>query len=201
MQSLDEAISMLREAVKACPKPNTHRTDLLSNLSVTLAARSGQTDRLLDLREAVTRHRQLACTNDREEASQLLWLATKFVVQAEQSCQMTDLETSVSLFREGLALLPVQHPNRLPALNNLANAFYTRFRQLGEHNDLDEAISFHREVLKLRVSPHPHQSSSLNNLAVALSTRFDQSGQREHLDEAISLHQEAIELQAAPHPE
>jgi hypothetical protein len=37
MPSLDEAISVFQEAVKACPKSNMHRSDLLSNLSVIFA--------------------------------------------------------------------------------------------------------------------------------------------------------------------
>jgi tetratricopeptide (TPR) repeat protein len=203
MSSLDEAISLLRDAVEAYPESNRYRSDLLSNLSATLGTRFGLTGQHLDLREAMTRFRDvhgLAYTDDGEEATQLFSLATKLLQQVQQSCQMTDLETSISLFREGLALLPFQHPSRSPGLNNLGLALITRFDQSVQREDLEEAISFHREALELQAAPHPHRSSSLSNLASALTTRFDRSGQRGDLDSAISFHREALELQAAPHP-
>ena len=106
---------------------------------------------------------------------------------------MTDLETSISFFRECLAL---QHPNRLPTLNNLAVALNIRFDQAGQREDLDSAISFHREALELRAAHHPDRSGSLNSLGDALSTQFHQTGQRENLDLAILCHRETLSLQS-----
>ena len=73
---------------------------------------------------------QVTDTNDElEEANQILSFATNIVEQFQRLGQMTDLETAISLFREGLALLPAHHPIRLSASNNIATALMARFEQ------------------------------------------------------------------------
>ena len=83
---------------------------------------------------------------------------------------MTDLEMSIALLRQGSTLLPVGHPNRLPASSNFANALITRFEQSGQREDLDEAISLLRKAPGLRPTSYLDRPGFLNNLAVMLNT-------------------------------
>ena len=62
-KTIDEAISVLQEAVEARPESNRYRSDLLNNLSTTFATRLRMTDQLLDLREAMTRRYYLRQLN------------------------------------------------------------------------------------------------------------------------------------------
>ena len=155
MLNLDEAISMLREAVEACLEVGMYRTELLGNLCAVLITKFDKTSDLQDLHEAMTRCCDVlqpigtTGTNNSEEGSQLLGFAADLAQQFQQSGQIADLETAISLARESRALLPIHDPKWLLASNNLAILLHIRFDQLGQHEDLDEAISFHRETLEL----------------------------------------------------
>lgn len=100
-------------AVEAYTELDTYRTELLGNLCATLTTKSNKTSHLQDLQEAVIRYGdilQLAGINDGEEARQLLDFSHDIFQQFEKSGQITDLQTAISLRREGRALLPVHYP-------------------------------------------------------------------------------------------
>ena len=61
----------------------------------------------------------------------------------ERSPRRVDIKTAIGLFRDGLELLPIHHPFRLPACYSVANALYTHSEQSGERRDLGETISRH----------------------------------------------------------
>jgi hypothetical protein len=206
--NLDDAIEVLREALEACLGSDPHRIDLIAKLSIVLATRFNKTGQLPDLLETMTRYGdvpQAADIDDPTEANQLISLGMYIFLylyaHLDKSNQSENLYTSISLLREGLALLPVHHPNHFPSLDNLATALRTRFDQSGQYEDLDLAISARRDALKQLSAPrHSLLSTCLNELAFDLGTRFKQSGSCEDLDEAISLHRDALKLRPAPHP-
>jgi hypothetical protein len=123
--NIHEAISLLCMAVEFCHEPDVSRSYLFSYLSAMLATRFSKTGNLLDLFEAKERCRSILAADDLNgagEAIQLLQSASNLFEQFEQLGQVTDLETSILLFRNGIALTPVHNSNRPPAYNNLSNA-------------------------------------------------------------------------------
>ena len=76
--SLDEMVTMLREAVDACLESNEYRSDLLGILCATRATRCARHHDI----------HQLAYTNNEEEATALLSLATELLKQVQQLCQI-----------------------------------------------------------------------------------------------------------------
>ncbi|KAG6328173.1 hypothetical protein ID866_10916 [Astraeus odoratus] len=75
------------------------------------------------------------------------------------------LEEVISLHRRVLELNPVDHPDRLASLNNLAHCIQSRYRSLGTLGDPDEAISLNQQALDLRSIGHPYRSSSMTSLS------------------------------------
>jgi hypothetical protein len=199
LTDLNEAISGLQDASKCC----TERDRLKSNINFWIcglfATRFDLMGDVSDLQTAL--NWAIKGTETSTGILELLEFASELYKQFTMSGNMADLNTAVTLFREGIAELPHGSENYASAVNNLANALWTQFEQGGQQSDLDEAISLHRQALKLRLPPHPSQSDSLNNLASALLTRFEQGGQQSDLDEAIGLHRQALNLRLAPHPD
>lgn len=114
-----------------------------------------------------------------------------------QSGDIEDLEKSILLDREALALRPVGHPSRSFSFNKLGIGIMNRFEQRGIPEDLDESIDLHQKGLSLRPEGHPDHWKSLNNLANALGTRFMKWRRPEDLEDSIDLYRKALSL----HPE
>ncbi|KAF8178216.1 CHAT domain-containing protein [Mycena galopus ATCC 62051] len=117
-----------------------------------------------------------------------------------QALDTEDLDQTIELRRQAVALYPAPHPDHGNALHALAIAVQTRFEQEGDFKDLEEAIELHQEALILRPAPHPDRSISLNNLANAVYIRFEHGGEFKDLEKAIEYDREALALQPAPHP-
>jgi len=202
MTDLNEAICTLQDAIECCTERDRQQSVISFRICGLLGARF---DLMGDISDIQTGSYWLENGNiKRTETSagilDSLEFADELCKQFTTSGNMADLNTAVTLFREGIAELPQGSDNYAAVINNLANALWTRFEQGGQQSDLDEAISLHRQALGLRLPPHPNRSSSLDNLASALRTRFEQGGQQSDLDEAISLHRQAFELFLPPHP-
>ncbi|KAJ6526886.1 tetratricopeptide repeat-containing protein [Mycena vulgaris] len=113
----------------------------------------------------------------------------------------TDLEISIEVLRESVAVLDPFDPECGLFPSNLAIALECQFGQQGNPKIINEAIKLHREVLEIWAAPHPNRSMSLNNLASALHTRFKQQGNLKDVAEAIELYREALKICAPPHPD
>jgi len=112
--------------------------------------------------------------------------------------KLEDIDDSISLHREGLALRPSPHPGRPDSLSGLANSLDSRFRRTNQLVDINEAISLLREALELLPADHPDRSASLNNLGDALANKFHQLGDSSVLEEAISTSRAAVQCESAP---
>ena len=80
-----------------------------------------------------------------------------------------ELGTVVSLYREVVARLSPQNPDRPMILNDFSVVLSAQFDKMGKLADLEEAVLLGRETLKLRPPPDPNRSASLQNLARDLS--------------------------------
>ncbi|KAJ6532462.1 CHAT domain-containing protein [Mycena capillaripes] len=127
-------------------------------------------------------------------------LAVTLETRFREQGHTQDINETIELHREALALCGPSHPDHGGSLNNLAVAVQSRFEQQGDSKDIDEAIALHREALALHGPSHPHYSISLNNLAAAVQTRFEQHGDTKDIDEAIALHRRALALRGPSHP-
>ncbi|KAG0699069.1 CHAT domain-containing protein [Suillus ampliporus] len=120
--------------------------------------------------------------------NQLSWTLT---IHFRQSGSIDDIDESIQLGREAVALCPE------------GGALRTRFSQRRDIDDINKAISWGREALALRPPGHQHRDTTLNNLAIALQERYytDLHASDSDLNEAIDLHREALRLKQHDDPE
>jgi TPR repeat protein len=196
---LNKAISSLQNAIKCCTEGDQQQSNMNSRICGLLAARFDLMGDISDLQTALN-ELENGHIKGTETSTGVLESVAFADEQFRTSGNMADLNTAVTLYREGIAELPQGNENCAAVLNNLAAALLTRFGQGGQRSDLNEAISLYRQALELQLPPHLNQSKLLNNLANALVTRFHQEGQQSDLDETISLHRQALELQLSSHP-
>ena len=107
---------------------------------------------------------------------------------------MTDLEESITLSREALRLVPLDHPDRSELLNDLANALHRQYCHLGDVENLDESMDFHREALTLCPPSHPSRRKTLINLTNCLFSFFEQDEEMLDLQSCIEYCLQAVSL-------
>jgi tetratricopeptide (TPR) repeat protein len=130
--------------------------------------------------------------NDLERANQLNNLGSHLGMRYTERGAINDLEESIQLARQALAIL-AGHPNRGLYLNNLAVGLGDRYKHLAESADLEEAIRLGREVVSMTPPNSPHFSEYLNNLGAWLFKRHEQTGSVVDLEEAIPFSRKAVE--------
>ncbi|TEB31556.1 hypothetical protein FA13DRAFT_1774171 [Coprinellus micaceus] len=106
-----------------------------------------------------------------------------------------DLEQSIALHRNALAMRPPGHPRRAWSLNNLASALSDYVRERGSRTgEIDEVVGLQREALDSLPQGHKDTSMYLLNLAVKLKSRYEMTRSIVDLEEAIRLEREALAL-------
>jgi CHAT domain-containing protein len=130
---------------------------------------------------------------------------------------LQDVNFTIFLFRDALALRPKGHPDRSSSIYHLtqALAWLHKNELLRDHgvddvisgcNDIrtdacDEAIQLRRVVLELCSPGHQDRPRALDRLAQAVEARFNQHGSFEDLEESIKLGREAVSLFPKGHPD
>jgi hypothetical protein len=84
-----------------------------------------------------------------QDPAELYGLAKAILVECKEAAPLSDLNSTVWLLREALALYPPQHHHRSDSLNDLAEALVARFWHVGQDQDLSEAFSLREEARKM----------------------------------------------------
>ncbi|KAJ7926195.1 CHAT domain-containing protein [Mycena leptocephala] len=123
--------------------------------------------------------------------------ATAFQTRFHQNGDPDDIEKSLDLFRESLAIRSPYSPHsthRDRSLSGLGSTLMIQFEKFGHPEALEEGLELLQNALVLRPFPHPDRGSSLMTVATALQARFKETSNSEDLTEAIQLHWEALKL-------
>ncbi|KAG1726903.1 hypothetical protein EDD22DRAFT_1017854 [Suillus occidentalis] len=121
---------------------------------------------------------------------------------------LQDIDATISLFREALALRPQHHPDRPLSLYNLTEALTWRHNKKSTAADIRESAQLYHELLPLCPEGTYLRSiaagagadyvirrlRALDKLSNALKSRFIQSGNIDDLDECIQILREAVSL-------
>ena len=147
LTDLNEAISSLQDASKYCTKRDRQESNINFRICGLLVTRFDLMGDISDLQTA------LDWTIKGSETStgilESLEFADELHKQFTISGNMADLNTAVTLFREGIAELPQGSENYAALVGNFAIALWTQFQQGGQQSDLNESISLHRQALEL----------------------------------------------------
>ena len=140
LTDLNEAISSLREASKCCTERDQQELNIKFQICGLLATRFDLMGDISDLQTGL---------DWIFKGLELLEFAEELCEQFQLTGNMADLDTAVTLFREGIAELPQGSENYAAVANGFASALWMRFSQGGQQSDLNEAISLYRQALEL----------------------------------------------------
>ncbi|KIM38266.1 hypothetical protein M413DRAFT_448000 [Hebeloma cylindrosporum] len=136
-----------------------------------------------------------------DEGSDLEKRADEIYTKYSVTGDVSYLNDTVTLLREGISTLRVGSKDYVVALDSLGASLTSRFDLLGRKDDMEEAISFLERALEFRKPPHPERPASLVNLAHIIRMGFDkgvldttQEKYADALDKAVSLNREALAL-------
>lgn len=161
-----------------------------------------------DLRESIRLLREAVSlfldNSDLDRFRALNSLACALMSRFSYHGNIDDVDESVVLSQQALALLPERHVDRPAALDCYAEALIARFHVASHPEDLSEAIESHRAALDRRSIGHTSRDVSLNNLSIVLRLQYERSrpGDRQpYLQEALELQREAVRLRPPGHPD
>ncbi|KIK11495.1 hypothetical protein PISMIDRAFT_495010 [Pisolithus microcarpus 441] len=201
---LDEAITLLRDALRLHPSGHRDRPSSLRTLALCLMERYDSQGEVADLEESATLGREaleLCLPGRPDRAVSLYNLACNLRRRFEKYARMYDLDEAIELYRAASELRPSGHPDRSVSLHWLSRCLSDRHDSQGAVADLEEAVTLGREALELCLPGHPDRAASLTNLAWDLRTRFKKYARMYDLDEAIELYRAALELYPSGHPD
>jgi tetratricopeptide (TPR) repeat protein len=194
-QSLNEAITLLRSAVKTSQP--SQRGPILLAMSAALNGRYEHTGDPSDLDQALSAAREsvdLAPVDDPDSLEGKASLAAALLRRFEHLHGRSDLAEALPLLREVASGTASGDPQMLPRLANLAVALSWSAEQYGVSADLDEAFQIYDRVLP-GLTENP-RADLLSSFAVALAKR----GRPKDLDDAVESLREAVELTPDGHP-
>ncbi len=193
---LDEAIQLLREAVYSIPESRVYGSGWLNELGGRLREKFSRTGAVADLDEAVKVQRQLLDATPQDKvinrAAYLATLGDIFHHRYQQIAILADLEESIRLGIEALAIRSEDYPNRPNLLNDLGDRFMTRYRRAGAKADLEESNRLKQEALDKAPKDNQNSVGWLNKVALKHYSRFKQTGSIADLDETLRFEREAI---------
>lgn len=202
-QELNEAIQALREAMALTPEGHEILSVRLLNLGMALGLRHRLTEDGEDLREARECRRragELPGLGRAHRAVLLASTAISLMTGYERAADpVAQVDEAIRLFREALALTPVDDPLRQRRRHSLAVALITRCELTHRLGDAREA----RELADAVIAALPADSPDLPGaLAVAAESRlfgFGSLSSPATRDEAVALLRRAVEVTPPGH--
>jgi tetratricopeptide (TPR) repeat protein len=105
---------------------------------------------------------------------------------------LPDLDRSIDLFKQAIAILPPDTAGRAMILSNLGSGLRDRYKRSGELPDLNAAIKALQQAVEATPPYAPERAAYLHNLGLGLKNRYEHSGQLQDLEAAIKACQQAV---------
>jgi tetratricopeptide (TPR) repeat protein len=147
LQDIQDSIAFLEEALQLCPA--SHLFALL-NLGVALCHHFRQTREIQSLDRAIACYKEVQRDMHRNSPVRhrlCTGLASALIDRFEATHQCPDLEEAITVFREGLSLIPPHHPGRCMS-GILAGGFVRLYSVTKDQKHLEDAVSAYRDVAK-----------------------------------------------------
>ncbi|RXW19565.1 hypothetical protein EST38_g6295 [Candolleomyces aberdarensis] len=185
--TIEEAVSVQREALNLLPHPHPDRYALLSNLGSALKRLFEHNLCFAHIEEAISLHREalsLLPHSHPYRPCSLGDLGSALYMRFKEAGSVENLDEAISLRREALSyrLAP---PYFLPStLRGLIESLGCRYGKSRSPADLDEAIGYARElVVEHYLEGHKRRDLALEKLQSLLRLRFEATGNQDDLEE------------------
>ncbi|KAJ2929785.1 hypothetical protein H1R20_g7289, partial [Candolleomyces eurysporus] len=201
---IEEAISVLREALDLRPNPHPNRHWSLYHLGCALNSLFDQSKSVSHIEEAISVHREALNLKPHPHPDRhlsLYYLGLAFYSHFMETGSIGNFDEAVSLSREALAHNLDTPSSRPDTLVWLITYLIPRYAETQSTGDLDDAIMYtHELVVKHFLQGHERRGWALDNLRSQLQLRFNATGNQDNLDAISELEEEIIELGLAALP-
>ncbi|KAG8890034.1 hypothetical protein FRB99_003927, partial [Tulasnella sp. 403] len=193
IEKLQEVVVFAETAADACsanPVLHSHALDSLGRARWAMFEETGIREHMERAVEAFEEAVKICPRNHSDRPRLLGNLACVLEIRFETSANTEDVERSIALLEEALAL--GQPQDRSLQLADLATSLYRRFEVTANSADLDRCVVLREEALEL-ASPSD-RPSRLWNLGGFLHTRFENTANMSDLEKSVAVLQEAVAL-------
>ncbi|KAL6798176.1 CHAT domain-containing protein [Trichoderma sp. SZMC 28012] len=196
MDDLDQAITVLSDAVDATPQNHPDRSTCLSNLGNQMLQRFERKGSIEDLNRAISLHSEAVDATPRDHPDRAyklnnfgICLTTRYTFTGS----IDDIDRAVDTVREAVNLTPHGHPSRARHSTVFGATLGSRFLRTGSMDDLNQAIRIVSEVIDDMPHDHPEHTTILSNLGYLVSMRFKQTGSTDDMTQAISIYNKVVD--------
>ncbi|EMT71789.1 hypothetical protein FOC4_g10001374, partial [Fusarium odoratissimum] len=140
-------------------------------------AKHGNLGRLEDLED----------DRERDKLARQIQLARTLYELFEETRNLSELQESITLTRETVAVTPEDDPEWLDRIRELNVTIYILYHETGDSKDLEEAINVVKRYLEKASKDHPHWSEQLSNYSNYLDSLHSRTGDLAHLEEAVEF--------------
>ncbi|WP_431972545.1 CHAT domain-containing protein [Nocardia sp. bgisy134] len=187
---LDEAVSLLADAVNQTPPQHVHYVPITHLYVKTLTRRYAERHDHDDIETAIAlceKQIQLVPPHHTLRGTYLADLGTALGARYEHRGDHRDLNTAIDTWYEAANSTAVNHTEQGNCLEQLSNLLRKRYERSGDHADLHACVAAARTA-----SQAPHAGAqTLNVLGVALTYRAQALRSIEDADEAVNTHHSA----------
>jgi len=201
-EQLDEAITLLREAVTVTTASLNHGVRLMS-LASALRARYARSPDLTTLNEAIAVSREATEVLPGTHHQRTRLLVNRVALLLEhyrRTGHLVSLTEAVETGEGAIAATPEDHPSLGQRLSNLGSALSARYDRTGELADLEAALKVDRRAVNVTPAGHPQRGRMLANLSAVLTKHHLLTGDRESIESAVCAAREAVNDTPNGHP-
>jgi tetratricopeptide (TPR) repeat protein len=189
-QDVDDAMSLLEQALELCPPMHINRMLIVQTILNVVERRYHLSGRLENLNEAIDLGRKTIAAPNLPHGDRRLGflnaLANLLFTRYETGMSTDrDLEESINLRREVLKCVLPSSMFRWVYAANLADNLRLQFTQKGELHDLEESIELCRHAIDLLPEGRPERPKRFSSLGKALCHRFHETREAADLNEAL----------------
>ncbi|TCO64260.1 CHAT domain-containing protein [Actinocrispum wychmicini] len=190
LAALDEAIGVLRHAVRTIDTGHPDFVALLSALGCAVQSRCERTGNPAALDEAIDASRRALRATPSDHPDFVARLANLGVIlqrRVELTGGSAVLDEAVDLCRRAVQVYLANYPDLEEPLSTLSIVVRNESGRDVEQDDLDEAIGVLRRAVRDTPANAPDLGGLLSNLGNALRLKFEQTGDLAVLDEAVDV--------------
>ncbi len=201
--ALQNAVTLLRQAVAATPPDSPDRASRLNSLGIALQARFGRTGSPFDLDEAVDLARRVVAATPPDSpdlAARWNNLGTALQVRFGRTADPADLDDAVQAARNAVTTTRPGQLDRAVFLSNLGHGLRAVYRRTGDLAVIGETIRTARQAVAASPDSDPNKAVFLSNLADALQEFSGRTGDRAALEEAVRVGRDAVAATPPGHP-
>nr|MDQ3988528.1 CHAT domain-containing protein [Actinomycetota bacterium] len=199
---LDEAITLLRQAVAATTEPVNHGVRL-ATLAAALRARYARWPDLTSLNDAIAASREATAVLPAAHHQRTRLLANRVTLLLEhyrRTGHLDSLTEAVEIGERAIAATPEDHPALGIRLANYGMALSARFDHTGEPADLEAALQADRRAVDLTSAEHSDRGRRLANLSAVLLKHYELTENRDDIESAVNAAREAVNDTPDGHP-